>query len=320
MGWCSACVDCGAVVSLIDGEAVVRDGQVALRCRVCPEDEPDVAIRDPEPVPVEVTVVARERRPGQRTLIAAGAVAAVAGLAATGLWAQAHSRTSAALAVPRAVDPAPRLVHVAVAAPESPIVHALTYSLTDEQAELPWVHPLAGERELPAKHDRRFGAERPGHRPAECGAGHCGVDLGDERGQVVHAALGGRVIRVKRDAGSRSGRYVAIEHPQGLRSRYMHLDRIHPDLVVGMEIASGEPIGLLGTSGIRNSPPHLHFTVERKSDSGWQYVDPEPMLTQATVLDSPAPLPPAPERLSLDLSRASELPMPPKNAEAETQQ
>jgi murein DD-endopeptidase MepM/ murein hydrolase activator NlpD len=321
------CIDCGAAVSLIDGVAVVRNGAIALVCRARPETETETATAtetatetesatetetetetatgaETETESATETETETETETGRRI---AAIVVALAALLVAGAYHHTSSPPRAkTLRVSTASPDLPPLGHIAAAAPEPPRVHALTYSLTAEQTELPWVHPIAGEiRELPDKDDRRFGAERPGNRPSECGSGHCGVDLGEDRGTVVHAALGGTVIRVKRDGGSRSGRYVAIEHPHGLRSSYMHLDSVHPDLVVGIEIASGEAIGTLGKSGIRHSPPHLHFTVERKSDSGWQYVDPEPMLTQATVLETPAPLPPPPDRLSLDLSSSS---------------
>ena len=41
-----------------------------------------------------------------------------------------------------------------------------------------------------------FGATRPGQRPAECGRGHCGVDLFDARGTTVHAVADGQVVAV----------------------------------------------------------------------------------------------------------------------------
>lgn len=319
----TTCFDCGAAVSLIDGLPVVRGGIVGVVCRECPPQHE--ALRDLEPdddaidydsappafddeieePPVVAVEVRQRRRESARWLIPAVAALAVVGL--TGYLKAASAPRTSALNV--SIDePEPRLGRIVAPAPEPPVTHALTYSLTDEQAELPWVHPIAGDvRELPDKDDRRFGADRPGHRPDECGGGHCGVDLGEERGTVIHAALGGRVIRVKHDPDGASGRYVAIEHPQGLRSSYMHLDAVHPELVVGIEIASGEAIGTLGRSGIHHSPAHLHFTVQRKTDSGWQYVDPLPMLTQATVLEAPAPMPlPAPP---IDLT--VNLPAPP---------
>ena len=178
-----------------------------------------------------------------------------------------------------------RLVNLDFEPSESALIHDLSVSFSESQADLPWVHPLGVVRQMPNKNDRRFGASRPGDRPAECLAGHCGVDLGGIRGASIHAALGGRLVRVKRDPGGRSGKYVAIEHPQGMRSYYMHMDRIHPDLIEGMEVASGEPVGTLGSTGVINSPPHLHFSVQsRRENGGWMYVDPEPMLDQATVL------------------------------------
>jgi murein DD-endopeptidase MepM/ murein hydrolase activator NlpD len=322
----TSCLDCGTPLSLIEGLAVIRGGAVGVVCKTCPtaaEPEPSPAPAPrPKPVaaltltPATPRVRARSRADRRRQRLVP-AVAIVAAVGLTGYLSHA-SRPPTANALDTLQisidDPPPRLGRVTTDALEPPLVHALTYSLTDEEAELPWVHPIAGElRELPTKDDRRFGAQRPGNRPAECGSGHCGVDLGEVRGTAIHAALGGRIIRVKHDASGASGRYVAIEHPQGLRSSYMHLDFVHPDLVVGMEIASGEAIGTLGKSGIHHSPAHLHFTVERKSDSGWQYVDPEPMLTQATVLETPAPLPASPDSISIDLSIKS-LPVPPAPA------
>ncbi len=219
------------------------------------------------------------------------------------------------------------LARICLAPDETPRRHILSVALSDEDSALAWVHPISTLRQMPDKDDRRFGAERPGDRPGECGAGHCGVDLAGGRGAVVHATLSGRLIRVKRGAGGGSGKYVAIEHPQGLRSHYMHLDRVHPDLVEGMEIASGEAIGTLGSTGVRNSPPHLHFTVQKLINGGWRYVDPEPMLEASTLLTRSAPLPEAPlaqepsilERIHHDAPTLSPSPSPPPKRSAPRQ-
>src|SRR5262249_34886622 len=64
-----------------------------------------------------------------------------------------------------------------------------TFAVT--AAHTRWVHPLAGTRWLPANDSTYFGAPRPGFRPAECGRGHCGLDLGNTRGTVVHAIADG---------------------------------------------------------------------------------------------------------------------------------
>jgi hypothetical protein len=149
-----------------------------------------------------------------------------------------------------------------------------------------WIHPLAEMRHLPVRDTRRFGAARPGQRPIECGGGHCGVDVGGQRGSIVHAAASGKVVTTAFEPRGRAGRYIAIEHSGGVKSFYMHLDDLRPDLEVGMTVAAGEAIGTLGASGIVRSKPHLHFAVSRDSI----FVDPEPLLHRAVVLPDPAPL------------------------------
>jgi murein DD-endopeptidase MepM/ murein hydrolase activator NlpD len=153
-----------------------------------------------------------------------------------------------------------------------------------------WIHPLAGVRELPHSAGRRFGADRPGPRPAECGAGHCGVDLGHERGRSVHAVADGTLALVYPQLRGRAGRYVAIDHAGGLRTFYMHLDEVRADLVVGAPIAAGEPLGTVGTSGVYVSGPHLHFALSQALDGRTFYIDPEAMLRDAVVLPADRPL------------------------------
>lgn len=154
---------------------------------------------------------------------------------------------------------------------------------------LRWVHPLAGPRQMPLRDSRRFGAARHGARPAECGRGHCGVDLGGKRGVVVHAAADGVIARVVREIRKESGRYVMIEHAGGLRSYYMHLDEIRGDLDVGQPVVAGAPIGTVGRTGVIKSGPHLHFSIAQERAGRTTYLDPEPILRHAVVLARPAP-------------------------------
>lgn len=155
-----------------------------------------------------------------------------------------------------------------------------------------WIHPLAGARQLPVNGSTRFGAVRPGSRPAECGRGHCGVDLGHERGHVVHAVANGTVAALFPENRTEAGRVVAIQHGGGLRSMYMHLDEIRPGLEVGQPVRAGEPIGTVGSTGILRSVPHLHFAVTQEHRGRTWYVDPEPMLRHAIVLPTPRALEP----------------------------
>ncbi|RMG15736.1 MAG: M23 family metallopeptidase [Deltaproteobacteria bacterium] len=85
---------------------------------------------------------------------------------------------------------------------------------------------------------------------------HYGVDLEAYLGQVVSAAGPGVVTWAGWNGGH--GRQVEITHPGGWVTRYSHLSHI---LVRrGDRLASGDPVGLAGSTG-RSTGPHLHFEV-----------------------------------------------------------
>ncbi|MGE5185488.1 MAG: carboxypeptidase regulatory-like domain-containing protein, partial [Acidobacteriota bacterium] len=158
---------------------------------------------------------------------------------------------------------------------------------------LRWVHPLAGARFLPVIDDARFGAPRPGPRPAECGRGHCGIDIGSERGSTVHAAADGEIAAVFAEPKTEAGRVVVIHHGRGLRSYYMHLDEIRPGLEVGQAIHAGDPVGTLGSTGFSRPLPHLHFAITYEAGGRTWYLDPEPIVRQAVVMAAPRAITPA---------------------------
>ena len=67
---------------------------------------------------------------------------------------------------------------------------------------------------------------------------------------------------------------------------YAHLDRYAPNVVEGMQVAQGDVIGYVGTTG--NAPantPHLHFAIMilPPTKEWWQGepIDPFPLLTGA---------------------------------------
>jgi murein DD-endopeptidase MepM/ murein hydrolase activator NlpD len=156
---------------------------------------------------------------------------------------------------------------------------------------LRWVHPLAGRRLLPTREFVRFGAPRKGHRPVECGAGHCGVDLGWQRGTIVHAAADGTIARAVTENRGEAGRAIAIDHAGGMRTYYLHLDELRAGIEVGQVVRAGEPIGTVGTTGSTRGP-HLHFALTEQRGSRAWYVDPEPMLQHAVVLPTPGSMDP----------------------------
>ncbi|MDB4967252.1 MAG: Peptidase [Myxococcales bacterium] len=150
-----------------------------------------------------------------------------------------------------------------------------------------WYHPLPGPRRcLPERDTRRFGAAREGMRPEECAGGHCGVDIGTQKGMLVLAAHDGVIERVERDpeiGGRRGneGRFIRVNHKGGtVVTSYIHLDAIREDLKPGIPVRAGEAIGTVGDTGVHSSGPHLHFAVSvRPSIDGQElYIDPEPLL------------------------------------------
>ena len=94
------------------------------------------------------------------------------------------------------------------------------------------------------------------------GAGHNGVDFGIARGSRVKAALAGTVKGTgNTDAvpGCYSyGKWVLIEHNNGLSTLYAHLDVI--SVSKGELVGTGDTIGYSGNTGY-STGPHLHFTV-----------------------------------------------------------
>jgi len=101
---------------------------------------------------------------------------------------------------------------------------------------------------------------------------HTGLDFRGPIGSPIHAAAQGTVSFVGMKQGY--GRVVEISHGNGMLTRYAHMSawRAH----VGQQVAAGDVIGLIGSSG-RSTGPHLHFEV-RINDRA---VNPRPFLESA---------------------------------------
>ncbi len=99
-----------------------------------------------------------------------------------------------------------------------------------------------------------FGGRRsPGTKASEF---HGGIDIGAERGTLVHAPAAGTVTF----AGSHAeyGLSVTVDHGGDLRTIYGHLSKI--SVALGQSIARGAELGLTGNTG-RSSGPHLHYEI-----------------------------------------------------------
>jgi murein DD-endopeptidase MepM/ murein hydrolase activator NlpD len=160
-----------------------------------------------------------------------------------------------------------------------------------------WIHPvIATELQLSVAPTGLYGAERNGVMRRECGRGHCGVDLSGPIGRPIVAVGAGVVVHIDRSRDGRdgrSGRYVRIEHPDGVLTSYMHLNGIRRGIEVGTRVAAGDQVGTLGNSGIHAASPHLHFALELPRVPGThgdhvntRYIDPAPFLVRATITET----------------------------------
>jgi len=91
---------------------------------------------------------------------------------------------------------------------------------------------------------------------------HNGIDFRASRGTPVKSALSGKVLgtgNTDLQKGCYSyGKWILIEHPNGLTTLYAHLDLIK--VVAGQNVLTGEVIGYSGQTGY-STGPHLHVTV-----------------------------------------------------------
>lgn len=87
---------------------------------------------------------------------------------------------------------------------------------------------------------------------------HEGIDLVAPTGTPVHAAADGVVIGAAPNG--RYGNWIRIDHAGKLATVYGHLSAFAPGIAPGAEVARGELIGFVGSTG-RSTAPHLHFEL-----------------------------------------------------------
>lgn len=99
---------------------------------------------------------------------------------------------------------------------------------------------------------------------------HTGVDFALGKGSDVIATADGIVV-VQR-YGDKPGNYVVIKHNETLRTRYYHLETAL--VKEGDRVKKGQVIGLVGSTGLYSTAPHLHYEVLRNDAA----VDPKDYL------------------------------------------
>lgn len=99
---------------------------------------------------------------------------------------------------------------------------------------------------------------------------HSGVDLDADEGTPIFAAASGIVVYAGPQGGY--GRYIVLDHGDGVRTHYAHCSKINTE--VGALVVEGDVIGLVGSTG-RSTGPHLHFAV---TDDLGAFLDPMAVL------------------------------------------
>ena len=101
------------------------------------------------------------------------------------------------------------------------------------------------------------------------------IDFKMKRGTIITAARDGVVVRLKKDQ-NRGGlkryyrqyaNYVVVEHDDGTRAGYWHLQKDGVLVAVGDTVRQGQPIGKSGKTGYA-AFSHLHFFVWAVKGSG----------------------------------------------------
>ena len=113
-------------------------------------------------------------------------------------------------------------------------------------------HPVAGQTMT-----SRFGPRTdPFNRRR---AMHSGIDFRARTGHPVLATGSGRIVKAGPNGGY--GRFIEIDHGNGVTTRYAHLHRIN--VRVGQRVDAGQRIGSVGSTG-RSTGPHLHYEVRKR--------------------------------------------------------
>lgn len=148
------------------------------------------------------------------------------------------------------------------------------------QTETPLVTSLGVAMVLPLQGAPRVASSGPGEDRSD-GRHHRGIDLTAALGEPVRSVADGRVMFAginfpgsprRLVPAAKSGRwayrrlgpggiYVCIAHDEERQivSCYMHLASF--SVAVDDQVKAGDQIGIVGRSGVKVSPPHLHFEL-----------------------------------------------------------
>jgi murein DD-endopeptidase MepM/ murein hydrolase activator NlpD len=117
---------------------------------------------------------------------------------------------------------------------------------------------------------------------------HAGIDIGAPEGTPLLACVSGTIIANAQQPGTGAGNYVILRETGTDRTySYFHL-QYKSAIKVGTAVKQGQQIGRVGTSGMVNKWPHLHFEYHPNGGKGPSYqfgsstaADPGPLLRKA---------------------------------------
>ncbi len=105
------------------------------------------------------------------------------------------------------------------------------------------------------------------------------LDFSMKKGTTILAARDGVVIRMeeKNNRGGWNRKYrqyanfLVIEHNDGTRAGYWHLQQDGVLVNLGDTVKTGQPIGISGKTGY-SAMPHLHFMIWKSGNGRWTQV------------------------------------------------
>lgn len=102
---------------------------------------------------------------------------------------------------------------------------------------------------------------------------------------VVYEVVDGKNRNPKASGASSWGNYVYIKHPNGMFTRYAHLQKGIP-VKKGQNVDENTVVGIMGDSG-KTTARHLHFEVA-KGYSSSKRINPEPYLKKPVYFENKA--------------------------------
>lgn len=127
-----------------------------------------------------------------------------------------------------------------------------------DQSKIPAARPGLLEWPTDGRLTQRWGSTSETGFINDYYAFHNGIDIANTIGTPIYSAANGKVLATGNNGNYAYGKWIAIDHENGLITLYAHLSlkSVNP----GVIIKKGQKIGYMGSTGF-STGSHLHFTV-----------------------------------------------------------